>query len=691
MTDNALPTTRHAAQITGQAARISGVLAFTLIPFLGGNHLSLYFVSIDRFWIETSFLLLLVVALFAHYLAGRKANQQCLRFFLLILPLTAVCAVSLTYTWNSFSTLNELNLLVWSGGAVLLYLITDRRDWLQKALVVGSLLLVLSAVIQLKLFLPEMARAFTDGKYAMTVRDQVAPFGAFLNQNMLGGYFLYTLPLAFYFAMKEKKWIYLLAASVLILGILLSLSRLAMIIGFAGVCVASTLAAGKFDSKWFWKPACALGCAILLFGVLVHGERREAGSTMRSLLGAKVESAPVEITTLDKRTEIWGIGLKAFLSKPVFGHGAGTFEYAYRQFYDGGLYTKYAHSTIVKTGVELGTLGLLCLLVYLVAIGKGIRHLFKDVGAKFLAFSALAGLLFGLLDFAFDMPAHVITFFVVSSVFLVPKNSLKPTPAARPLLLSVILLLLFSFVFTARADLSRKLIEDGILYEETGLYTDAYVSYRDAIQSMPLNNDGYGRVIAILMKSYNNEKDPYTKKRFLSAIEFYLKDVKQRAHGDAELYLVQGIGDALRGKGPDACQHMMTAVSLYPASAYYVFEAASCYARLGDLDEALTVAGRIKPYVARSKASGNPQGLFVYRIRDLEADIEYRRGNLEKALTMGRKNLASGRSEEYTICHSKAREFLSKETLIRYLTQKVQLYEDAVKSDRQRDKHGHDV
>jgi tetratricopeptide (TPR) repeat protein len=341
--------------------------------------------------------------------------------------------------------------------------------------------------------------------------------------------------------------------------------------------------------------------------------------------------------------------------------------------------------------VELGALGLLCLLLYLVSFGKGIRHLFKDVRARFLAFSALAGLLFGLLDFAFDMPAHVITFFVVSSVFLVPKNNLKPTPAAQPLLLSVILLLLFSFVFTARADLSRKLIEDGILYEEAGLYTDAYLSYRDAIQSMPLNNDGYPRVIAILMKSYSNEKDPHTKNKILTAIESYLRDVKQRTHSDAELYLVQGVGDALRGEGPGACRHMMTAISLYPASAYYVFEAASCYARLGDLDEALAVAERIRPYVTNFKTSGNPQGLFVYRIRDLEADIEYRRGNLEKALTLGRKNLASGRSEEYTIRNSKARQFVSKETLIRYLMQKVQLYEDAFKGTRPRNEHGHGV
>ncbi len=114
-------------------------------------------------------------------------------------------AASLIYTWNRFSTLNEINTLVWSFGAVLLYLSTDDRDELHQALVVGSLLLVLSAVIQLKVLLPGLAQAFTGGKYGQIVRDQIAPFGAFLNQNMLGGYFLYTLPSRSLFCCGQEK------------------------------------------------------------------------------------------------------------------------------------------------------------------------------------------------------------------------------------------------------------------------------------------------------------------------------------------------------------------------------------------------------------------------------------------------------------------------------------------------------
>ena len=146
-----------------------------------------------------------------------------------------MCVISFAYTWNRLSTLNEINFFVWSFGAVFLYLSSDNRDVLHEALIVGSLLLVLGAIIQLKILFPGLAEIFTSGKNAQIVREQIAPFGSFLNQNILGGYFLYTLPLAVYFVVVKKRNVYVLVVGTLVLGVLLSLSRLAMLIGFAGL------------------------------------------------------------------------------------------------------------------------------------------------------------------------------------------------------------------------------------------------------------------------------------------------------------------------------------------------------------------------------------------------------------------------------------------------------------------------
>ena len=252
--------------------------------------------------------------------------------------------------------------------------------------------------------------------------------------------------------------------------------------------------------------------------------------------------------------------------------------------------------------------------------------------------------------------------------------------ARKPLLLFLIGALCLSFFFTTRASLSRKLVEDGTLAEEAGMFGNAYLSYKDAIRTMPLSNDGYIRVISILLKSYDNQKDPQYKEQVKSALSSYLREVERNSDNDSELYFVRGMCRSMLAPGKDACALVSKAISLYPSSGYYIFETARCYARLGDFGEALGVIGSIEPYLGSFKVSGNPQGLFVYKVRDLQAEIEFKKGNREKALAIESENLLDGMSGKYAIYHTKAREYLPREVLITYLTERVRVYEKAVKS-----------
>jgi len=268
----------------------------------------------------------------------------------------------------------------------------------------------------------------------------------------------------------------------------------------------------------------------------------------------------------------------------------------------------------------------------------------------------------------------------VTSAFVGRKQDSKPMVANRPVLLSLAVMLCLSFLFTARADLSHKLVEDGILAEEAGLFGSAYQSYRDAVDTMPINNDGYIRIISIVLKSYDNEKDPQNREKVRLVLGSYLREIEQNTDKDSELYLMRGMCRSVLAPGRDACAMSSKAVTLYPSSGYYIFEAARCYAGLGDFDEALGVISRIEPYLRAFNISSNPQGLFVYKIRDLEADIEYGKGNVKKALAIERENLLDGMSGKYAIYNTKARELLPKEMLIEYLTRKVSFYEEAVTS-----------
>ncbi len=92
----------------------------------------------------------------------------------------------------------------------------------------------------------------------------------------------------------------------------------------------------------------------------------------------KVTNIGAQIKSLNTRTEIWERGLRAFVHKPVLGYGAGTFEYPYRKYYDGSFGTKYAHSMIIKTIVELGIVGIICWIFYLIGCFIWIRNVFPD-------------------------------------------------------------------------------------------------------------------------------------------------------------------------------------------------------------------------------------------------------------------------------------------------------------------------
>lgn len=665
--------------LTG-TGRVAGFFACLLIPFLGGNHLALYYVTIDRFWIETSFVLLLLLALFGQVLVspGSEGLSRARRFLLYFLPFFCLSALSLAYTWSQFHTLNELNMLVWALGGALLYLLTDREEELQQALILGSLVLVLAAVIQLNVLLPQLSALFGDGRYGALVRDQVAPFGSYLNQNMLGGYFLFTLPLAFSLALTRRKWVYLPAASALILGILLSLSRLSMVIGFAGLCSVAAVVGWRVDRRWFLKLALVFACALAIFLLLLSGERRQETSGMRTLLDTKMASAYHELPTLDKRTELWSLSLKAVASEPVLGHGGGTFEYAFRTVHDGGLYTKYAHGTIVKLGVELGIAGVLAFLFYLYGFAAGVLRRLRTPAYTFLALSASSGALFGILDFSFDMPSHVVTFFILSSTFFAPLRTASARMRAGILLIPVLLLLLLSFLFTLRADTSRKLVEDGITFEEGGLFTEAYTAYRDAIASMPLNPDAYARILALLTKSHANERSERTRQQLCLAVYQYAGRARELRERNAELFAARGLAYSRCSPGKDACQYLLRACELYPSSAHYMFETAGCFAQLGDFGRGIEIAGGVGRFVEKMKIAGNPEGLFVYKLRDLEADLESRRGNMQRAVLLARQNLASAERAELSITHGKAHEYVPKDVLIEYLRAKVSQHEKAL-------------
>ena len=110
------------------AGDIFTFLTFFFLPFLGGNHLPLFYVSIDKFWIETIFGICLVISVMLRYMRSEREPTGFIGFAVCFLPFALLSAISLSYSWNRFSTLISLSILVWALGGVYLFLLSPKKE-----------------------------------------------------------------------------------------------------------------------------------------------------------------------------------------------------------------------------------------------------------------------------------------------------------------------------------------------------------------------------------------------------------------------------------------------------------------------------------------------------------------------------------------------------------------------------------
>jgi O-antigen ligase len=671
---------------------------FFLIPFLGGNHLPIHFVTIDRFWIESTFVLFLTVSMLLAYLRNHGKLPGSRGFLLLYLPYLAINGISVLYTYSLFNTLSTLNVLAWSLGSVYLYMSSDRKDMLLKALVLGALALSLCAFMQYLFLFPALRNVFRVGKYASLLREQSGiPFSSYIYHNILGGYLLLVLPMALYFGVIKRNVLYILASSVILTALIFSSTRIGMGLSLLTCLICLALALKRRQMKDLMILSVIITCTGLLTFGFIHGVKETRDADVRHALKDKAKTAYTQLRTMNTRTEIWREGIKAFRAKPIQGFGAGAFEYAYREYSDGTNQTLFAHSALIKMAVETGILGLAAFLFYCIAAFSGIRKRAGAIKFQMVGLSVLWAVLFGLLDFSFDVSSHVVTFFVLTSVFLAPQRAggdksgfLQPSnamgvsdtachrgrKAVAPAI--ILLLLIISFFFTVRANLSRESTAKGSLAEEVGMITEAFTLYKDAIQELPVNNGGYIGAVDILVRSYANEAGPEKKELIKEGIQHYLRRMERKRDKDSELYLMMAKGYEACGDLGPAGNYFAKAIAYFPSSAYYTSEAARFFLIQGKVEKSREIIGSYRPYMDKFRDARNPKGIFIYKIRDLESEVELRSGNKGTALRIARENLQDARDEVYLISSARSKEFVTRSDLLKYLEGRVRLLENRV-------------
>jgi len=366
------------------------------------------------------------------------------------------------------------------------------------------------------------------------------------------------------------------------------------------------------------------------------------------------------------------------------GYGAGAFEYAYRKYFDGNSYTGVAHSIIIKTAVELGIVGVMCLCFYLLGVFTGAQKRIKDPLYQFILISLLSGILFGLLDFSFDVASHVITFFLLSSVFIMRTHSENHVlqkgrgPFANSTLFAIIMVLLVvSLFFYQRTNIFKTSIENGDLMVENGFSMNALGSFREAIDDMPLSTEGYIKAINVLISMYNLDANKNQRTLIMKELTEYVQAMERKNDKDSELYLTMGKAYALIGINEKIHAYLSRALFYYPSSGYYIYEIASYYAAKDNIDVALGYVRLFDPYIVKYRGPHNPRGIFVYKIRDLEADLLYKQGDATESLRLARQNLEDAQNNIYIITSARSRSYISSKSFLEYLQKRVRFYENS--------------
>ncbi len=662
-------------------------IACCVIPFLGNNHLALFYITIDKFWIESIFILSLIISLMVLLLSRKNSGDIAFgKFFLFFTPFFAITVLSLFFTWNKLSTLQEINTLLWVAGAVFLASGFPDKDLIMKALIVGTFLSSLCAVMQFTVVYPALQDTFRNSRYASLIASQTIPFSSFLYHNIFGGYLASIIPISLYFAIFRRNAFYSITTIVIITGLILTTTRIGIGLAVLAILAMLILSLKDRDLKRVLH-IMGLTCAGVLLAVLIMNINvKNSPKGVQREITQKITGITTQIKTLNTRTEIWKSGLKAFVNKPVLGYGAGAFEYPYKKYYDGGFGTKYAHSTLIKIGVELGIIGIFCWLFYLAGCFFWIRNSHWD-GKKVCVFFALCSFfLFSILDFSFNAPAHVITFFLLSSWYIFDgagknkkceKNNVLPI-ATYGIITTLMLFCILSFYFTTRVNLAEKAIENGTAMEENGFaLAGAFNAYEDAIKKMPFNNEGFIKASTLLIRRCNAEKDDRKKEEIQSVLSNYLTKMGKIGDKNSELFYTMGIGYIALSNKEKADYYLKKAIDYLPSSAYYVLGLAEYYFKLGDFNEAKKTIKSFDIYKNNYEITRNPNGFYIYMVKDLEAEIALREGHKEKALTLAIENLEDADREKFIITSARARQLVERKVVIDHLRKRG----DQIKSD----------
>jgi O-antigen ligase len=129
------------------------------------------------------------------------------------------------------------------------------------------------------------------------------------------------------------------------------------------------------------------------------------------------------------RSDLWRVAIRGYGSSPLHGHGAGTYQTLWDHGRPRFAYTVNAHSLYLQAMAELGTPGLVALLVLLGAVLGGLAARARGPHRSMHGAMLAAGVVWALhagVDWDWEMPVITLPFFAIAGLALSPSRREKP-------------------------------------------------------------------------------------------------------------------------------------------------------------------------------------------------------------------------------------------------------------------------
>jgi O-antigen ligase len=275
--------------------------------------------------------------------------------------------------------------------------------------------------------------------YGLEISAQAFSFASFINRHHFAAFMEMTigltLGLLFGGATKKDKWIFLIAAAVVMgISIIFTGSRggIISLLGVVGFVIALSFLKRSEDAEnpsgKFYRNFAIIGSGLTLI-LVFFGAAILLGGEQSLMRGVGMQSSG-DIT--NGRLHFWSVGLKIFFDYPILGAGLDAFGTAFPRYdtWNGMYRVEQAHNDYLQILADAGILGFVCVAAFIFLLFRQSLKIIRTTSDKFrrgAAIGALAGcfgmLLHSFVDFPLRTPSNAFFFLILTVVATVPISS----------------------------------------------------------------------------------------------------------------------------------------------------------------------------------------------------------------------------------------------------------------------------